>query len=107
MPAYCSPCSAPCVCVCDPSSTVAHANLECSTARDAVKRGTPLVVINGTGQAADIIAYAWEFLHDTRCERWGPNMPVYCIMIAFIFAFFLGLGAQTRSLHRRLMICPA
>eukprot|EP00050_Salpingoeca_kvevrii_P002038 m.185860 g.185860 ORF g.185860 m.185860 type:complete len:1506 (-) comp10522_c1_seq1:295-4812(-) len=40
------------------------------TAHDAVKNGTPLVVVQGTGKAADVLAYAWEFLHaDTPVAR--------------------------------------
>jgi transient receptor potential cation channel subfamily M protein 2 len=33
------------------------------TARDSVKAGCPVVVIDKTGQAADLLAYAWNFLH--------------------------------------------
>jgi hypothetical protein len=36
------------------------------TARDSIANGTPLVVIRGSGMAADLIAYAWEYLHSTR-----------------------------------------
>ena len=35
------------------------------TAHDAILNGTPLVVVEGTGGAADVLAYAWRFLHDT------------------------------------------
>eukprot|EP00051_Salpingoeca_urceolata_P029602 m.7037 g.7037 ORF g.7037 m.7037 type:complete len:1470 (+) comp2797_c0_seq1:203-4612(+) len=38
------------------------------TAHDAVVEGTPLVVVEGTGQAADMLAYAWYFLHGASRE---------------------------------------
>ena len=34
-----------------------------NTCFEAVKNKTPLVVIDGTGQAADLIAYAWNYMH--------------------------------------------
>lgn len=33
------------------------------TAYNATKAGTPLVVVDGTGQAADILAYAYRYYH--------------------------------------------
>ena len=39
------------------------------TARESVKKNTPIVVIKGTGMAANLIAYAWEFMHDTELVR--------------------------------------
>lgn len=33
------------------------------TAVESVKAGNPIVVIAGSGQAADILAYAWNYLH--------------------------------------------
>lgn len=33
------------------------------TCLNSVKNDTPLVVVEGTGRAADVIAYAWHFLH--------------------------------------------
>lgn len=38
------------------------------TALSAVLAGTPIVVIDGSGQAADILAYAWNFLHSSRAK---------------------------------------
>lgn len=38
------------------------------TAYSAVLAETPLVVIDGSGQAADILAYAWNFTHSTDAK---------------------------------------
>jgi hypothetical protein len=35
------------------------------TSSEALKKGTPLVVIEDSGGAADVIAYAWNFLHSS------------------------------------------
>lgn len=38
------------------------------TARNSVEVGTPLVVVDGSGQAADVLAYAWNFLHSSQAK---------------------------------------
>ncbi len=35
-----------------------------NTAMSAVDEGTPVVTIEGSGMAADMISYAWRYLHD-------------------------------------------
>ena len=37
-----------------------------TTARNAIRNHTPIVAIGGTGQAADLLSDAWNFLHNTR-----------------------------------------
>jgi len=32
---------------------------------DSIKSGMPVVVLEGSGRCADVISYAWRFLHDT------------------------------------------
>jgi hypothetical protein len=39
------------------------------TALEATKAGTPLVVIDGSGQAADVLAYAWNFRHSSHSRH--------------------------------------
>lgn len=39
------------------------------TALLAVEAGTPIVVIDGSGQAADVLAYAWNFRHSSHSRH--------------------------------------
>lgn len=39
-----------------------------TTAEQAIYEGTPVVVMEGSGRAADVLAYAWRFLHDRNPE---------------------------------------
>ena len=38
------------------------------TAMKTVTEGSPLIVVDGSGQAADVIAYAYHLIHDVDKE---------------------------------------
>lgn len=39
----------------------------------AIEKNTPVVVVEGSGRAADILAYAWRMLH---CEKYNTFVLV-------------------------------
>ena len=36
------------------------------TALEASRQHTPIILVDGTGQAADVLTYAWRFLESPR-----------------------------------------
>lgn len=42
----------------------------------AIEKRIPVVVVEGSGRAADILAYAWRMLHGERC---GPAPLWPCV----------------------------
>ena len=39
------------------------------TALNAKRRSTAIVIVEGSGKAADLLAYAWNYLHDQGFVR--------------------------------------
>ena len=44
------------------------------TAMKTVTEGSPLIVVDGSGQAADVIAYAYHLIHDVDKESGSVGM---------------------------------
>eukprot|EP00049_Salpingoeca_infusionum_P018811 m.358873 g.358873 ORF g.358873 m.358873 type:complete len:1618 (-) comp18327_c0_seq1:37-4890(-) len=55
------------------------------TAYVAVTNGTPIIVVDGSGLAADVLAYAYNFLHSSLSKYSGYTIDDLKIMIAKAF----------------------
>ena len=48
-----------------------------SIVEHAIKKGMPVIVLEGSGRCADVIAYAWRFMHD-------PSIAARTRWVAFV-----------------------
>lgn len=74
-------------------------NFWCFTFRRVVKQRNPVVVIDGSGGTADVIAYAYNFVHNPLYVwLWSIRVPfwLFCPYYALMFTLYLSPGPSTR-----------
>eukprot|EP00051_Salpingoeca_urceolata_P006020 m.80019 g.80019 ORF g.80019 m.80019 type:complete len:1488 (-) comp14647_c0_seq3:1599-6062(-) len=75
------------------------------TAYDALQTGTPLVVVAGTGGAADLLTMAWEFLHGETYKSRHMSCADIRRAIMSTFPGRVSSNEELKKMHHMILEC--